>query len=68
MYLLKRAIDGQVSDLKRLLGLKEASVEDRDNENLTALHYAAWYNKAEAVDMLIGYGAGEQGLLININY
>ena len=58
MYLVKRAIDGQVSDLKRLLGIHKDSVRETDEDNLTLLHYAAWYNRAEQVEALINYGAG----------
>ena len=58
MYLVKRAIDGQVGDLKRLLGLHKGVVHECDDDKLTPLHYAAWYNRAEPVDMLLSFGAG----------
>ena len=62
MYLLKRAIEWQVSDLQRMLGMKEVRVNERDDNQMEPLHYAAWYNKHEAVEMLIKHGAGRCGV------
>ena len=58
MYLVKRAIDRQVSDLQALVGVDEVDLDEHDEMNLSPLHYAAWYNKPDAVHKLIQYGAG----------
>ena len=58
-YLLKRAIDGQVEDMREVLGLKEMRTSSRD-ERMQPLHYAAWYNRHEAVDMMLEGDAGTE--------
>ena len=66
MDLLKRAIDGQLSDLQQLLGMNETKVSESDDNCMSALHHAAWYNKADAVDLLIKNGAGNFFTVLDI--
>ena len=58
MNFLNKQISRQASEMRRLVGLEGIELSQHDDMDLTTLHFAAWYNKAEQVDMLIRYGAG----------
>ena len=56
----KRAVslNGNNVELMKILDATPELVHKRDFESLTPLHYAAWYNNADAVDALLEFGAG----------
>ncbi len=55
-YLVQKSVERHVSEMKMISGLDE---EGAEKSNLPPLHYAAWYNKQEAVEMLLKMGAGK---------
>lgn len=62
MDLIRSAIDGQVFELEKMLGVKDFRVNECDASKMTALHYAAWYNKTEVVAALLENNAGNNAL------
>lgn len=61
MYLIERAIVDQVDNLQTLLGARATSAQGQDaaTSKMSSLHYAALYNKVEAVKTLLDHNAGK---------
>ena len=52
------SIEKQIPDITGIARLDDEDNGEEADKNLIPLHYAAWYNKLEAVKSLLQYGAG----------
>ena len=58
-YLIQESVEKQVTDISEAAKLDDDDDKgEKADKNLIPLHYAAWYNKLEAVKSLLKYGAG----------
>ena len=58
-YPIQKSVEKQVTDVSGVAKLDDDDDNgEKADKNLIPLHYAAWYNKLEAVKSLLEYGAG----------